>query len=213
MEFTRLAFVYIHLIACCVAIGLVLMSDIAMVRNLFMNASGRHDREHLESLTKTVMIALFALWITGIVIVSLDVYVDGMRYFMNPKLQAKVIIVSLLTLNGAILHHSILPALQKAGSLLKLSMSSLAFAALAGSVSGVSWFYAAMLGVGRPLSWKYTLVELLIAYPVLIAGGTAMMLGLTFVAKYRLLLAFLEKHSRRELLRFDTSILHSQPAQ
>jgi hypothetical protein len=115
-------------------------------------------------------------------------------------------------LNGAILHSKVLPALQQAGSLLKLSVTSLAFASLAGAVSGVSWFYAAMLGVGRPLSWKYSLVELLLAYPVLIACGTAMMLGLTFVAKYRLLMAFLEKHSQRETSRFDTSILHSQPA-
>ena len=212
MEFTRLAIVYVHLIACCVAIGLVLMSDIAMVRNLFMHSSGRHDRKHLEDLTKTVMIALFVLWVTGIAIVSLDVSLDGMRYFTNPKLQAKVMIVSLLTLNGAILHGSVLPALQKAGSLLKLSMTGLAFASFAGSVSGVSCFYAAMLGVVRPLIWKYSLVELLMAYPVLIVCGTATMLGLTFVAKYRLLLGFLEKHGQRDSLHFDTSIMHSLPA-
>jgi ABC-type phosphate transport system permease subunit len=47
----------------------------------------------------------------------------------------------------------------------------------------VSWFYAAMLGVGRPLAWKYSLVELLAAYPVLIVGGFGMMVLLTVWAK------------------------------
>jgi ABC-type phosphate transport system permease subunit len=47
----------------------------------------------------------------------------------------------------------------------------------------VSWFYAAMLGVGRPLAWKYSLVELLAAYPVLIVGGFGAMVLLTAWAK------------------------------
>jgi hypothetical protein len=36
-----------------------------------------------------------------------------------------------------------------------------------------------MLGVGRPLAWKYSLSELLMAYPVLIALGFLTMLVLT----------------------------------
>jgi len=48
-----------------------------------------------------------------------------------------------------------------------------------GSLSAVSWMYAAMLGVGRPLAWKYSLSELLMAYPVLIALGFLSMLVLT----------------------------------
>ncbi len=58
-------------------------------------------------------------------------------------------------------------------------------ALFSGALSGVSWFYAAMLGVGRPLAWKYSLVELLAAYPVLIVGGFGMMVLLTAWAKNR----------------------------
>jgi ABC-type phosphate transport system permease subunit len=42
-----------------------------------------------------------------------------------------------------------------------------------------------MLGVGRPLAWKYSLVELLAAYPVLIVGGFGAMVLLTAWAKNR----------------------------
>ena len=43
--------------------------------------------------------------------------------------------------------------------------------------------YAAMLGVGRPLAWKFSLSELLMAYPVLIVLGFLAMLVLTQRAK------------------------------
>lgn len=180
IEFTRMAVLYLHLIACCVAIGLVLTSDIAMVKQLFRaDPREKLDSKHLADLQKTVSLALLALWITGVGIISLDILLKGMEYLGNPKLQAKIAIVCFLTLNGLVLHNYVLPLMQKAGSLLKLSFNQRMVAIFAGALSGVSWFYAAMLGIGRPLNWKYSLFEILAAYPVLIIGGFASMLLLT----------------------------------
>jgi hypothetical protein len=180
MELLRLGVVYVHLVACCVAIGLVLTSDIAMVRDLLKRkVFTEHDNAHMESLQKSVVVALIFLWVTGAAIVGIDYLEKGANYFMNPKLQAKVIIVTLLTYNGVLLHRLVLPALQKAGSLLHLGFSARMMALFCGSLSAVSWMYAAMLGVGRPLAWKYSLSELLMAYPVLIALGFLAMLVLT----------------------------------
>ncbi|HEV7816687.1 MAG TPA: hypothetical protein VGP06_16505, partial [Janthinobacterium sp.] len=152
MEFVRMGVLYIHLIACCVAVGLVLTSDIAMVRQLFdTEPSADLEQVHLPNLQRTVTLALAALWVTGIVIVSLDAWTQGLAYFQNPKLQAKVAIVTLLTFNGIALHYTVLSTLQSAGSLLKLSFEQRRVAIFVGVVSGVSWFYAALLGVGRPL--------------------------------------------------------------
>jgi hypothetical protein len=180
MELLRLGVVYVHLVACCVAIGLVLTSDIAMVKDLLKRkVFTEHDNAHMESLQKSVVVALIFLWVTGAAIVGIDYLEKGANYFMNPKLQAKVIIVTLLTYNGVLLHRLVLPALQKAGSLLHLGFSARMMALFCGSLSAVSWMYAAMLGVGRPLAWKYSLSELLMAYPVLIALGFLAMLVLT----------------------------------
>lgn len=180
MELLRLGVVYVHLVACCVAIGLVLTSDIAMVRDLLKRkVFTEHDNAHMESLQKSVVVALIFLWVTGAAIVGIDYLEKGANYFMNPKLQAKVIIVTLLTYNGVLLHRLVLPALQKAGSLLHLGFSARMMALFCGSLSAVSWMYAAMLGVGRPLAWKYSLSELLMAYPILIALGFLAMLVLT----------------------------------
>lgn len=184
MEFLRLGVVYVHLLACCVAIGLVLTSDIAMIRDILKRTVfTEHDNAHMESLQKSVVVALICLWVTGTAIIGIDYLGKGTEYFMNPKLHAKVIIVVLLTYNGILLHRLVLPALQKAGSLLELEFSARMLALFCGSLSAVSWLYAAMLGVGRPLAWKYSLSDLLMAYPVLIMLGFLTMLALTQRAK------------------------------
>ena len=186
IEFTRMAIVYLHLIACCVAIGLVLTSDIAMVKQLLNgDPKERLDRNELATLQTTVSRALLALWVTGVLLVTLDASIKGWGYFANPKLQSKIAIVALLTLNGFALHKYVLPLLQKVGSLLQLSFSQRMMTIAAGSVSGVSWFYAAMLGIGRPLNNKYSLVEILAAYPVLIVCGFVAMVLLTAWSQYR----------------------------
>ena len=185
-EFLRMGIVYLHLIACCVAIGLVLTSDIAMVKQLIKaDPTERLDSQHLSDLQKTVSRALLALWITGAAIIALDASLKGWGYLANPKLQSKVVIVMLLTLNGFALHKYVLPLVQNAGSLLKLSFHQRMLAIFTGAVSGVSWFYAAMLGIGRPLNWKYSLGEILAAYPVLIAGGFVSMVLLTVWSQYK----------------------------
>jgi hypothetical protein len=185
-EFTRMGILFFHLIACCVAIGVVLTSDVDMIKRLIKaDPDDRLNASHLSNLQKTVLRALIALWITGAAIIALDASIKGWAYFANPKLQSKLAVVILLTMNGFVLHKYVLPLVQKAGSLLRLSFSHRMLAIFTGSVSGVSWFYAAMLGIGRPLNWKYSLGEILAAYPVLIAGGFVSMLVLTALAQQK----------------------------
>ncbi|PKO86139.1 MAG: hypothetical protein CVU18_16565 [Betaproteobacteria bacterium HGW-Betaproteobacteria-12] len=186
MELTRLAIVYIHLIACCIAIGLVITSDVAMLKKLVTgDPDSADDIAHLHYVKQVVVLSLVALWISGLAIVGLDASVKGLEYFTNPKLQAKFAIVTLLTLNGFILHGKVMPAIEKFGSLLKLPSGLRQWSILAGAVSAVSWLYAALIGVGRPLAWKYSLVELLAAYPVLIVGGMLTTAVLVHRAKQR----------------------------
>jgi hypothetical protein len=186
LEFARLAVLYMHLIACCVAIGMILTNDMAMIVALVNGKlESANETSHLQALQVTVSRALLALWLTGIAIIALDVWDKGRIYFDNPKLHAKVIIVCLLTLNGMVLHRYVLPGLMRAGSLLNMRLKHSLVAIFIGAVSGVSWMYAAMLGVGRPLAWKYTLGELMAAYPFLIAMGFALMSALMLWARYR----------------------------
>lgn len=183
-DWFRLGLVYVHLIACCVAIGLVLTSDVSFVARM-LKGDSRQDPEHLKILQRTVSISLALLWLSGLAVVAHDAALSGWDYFLNPKIQAKVVIVCLLTLNGMVLHKAVLPGLMKTGALLELSFSRKMLALFTGSVSGVSWFYAAMLGIGRPLNWKYPLTDLLGMYPVFIGAAFTIMLLLAAWAKYR----------------------------
>jgi hypothetical protein len=189
LEFARMGIVYVHLIACCVAVGLVLQSDFKLLKGLWRKdgAAARSHMQHLKQLQPIVACALVALWLTGAAVVTLDALTkDGWQYFANPKIQAKILIVVLLTLNGVVLHNLVLPWMHRAGSLLGLSFDKRALATFAGTVSGVSWLYAALLGVGRPLSWKYSLGEIMAAYPVLIAGGFLAMMVVVTACKHRI---------------------------
>lgn len=186
MEFVSLGVIYAHLIACCVAIGLVLTSDFAMIKQLLQGSDTVHlEQANMDTLKRTITLALQVLWVSGAAIVLLDMSAKGLAYLLNPKLQAKVLIVALLTVNGTLLHSVVMPALIRAGSLLQLEPGMRALSVFAGTVSAVSWFYAAFLGVGRPLAWKFSLGELLYAYPMLIFAGFIAMSRLVKWARKR----------------------------
>jgi hypothetical protein len=186
MGILSLVTIYIHLIACCVAIGLLLTHDIGMVKRLLKAGNDRRNYiDHLLSLKQTISIALAVLWGSGVLLVWIDAMVRGADSLSNPKLHAKLAIVVLLTLNGFLIHGAVIPSLQKAGAILNLAFKPRMLAIFAGSVSAVSWFYAAMLGVGRPQAWKYSLLELLLAYPFLVGASFCAMALLIALADQR----------------------------
>lgn len=185
IELARLGVAYLHLMACCVAIGLVVMSDFDMVRRLFLGDSATMDERHLASLQQTLKRALLLLWLTGSGLVAIDVWTRGIDVLLNPALQSKFAIVALLTVNGVVLHRTVLPMLKRAGALMRLTFSERTLAVFTGAVSGVSWAYAAMLGIGRPLGGRYSLAQILAGYPVLVAGGFLAMVVLTAWAQAR----------------------------
>jgi hypothetical protein len=162
------------------------MHDIGLVRRLLGEANDRRNYlDHLLTLKATITVALAVLWLTGLALVSLDIIANGWGALANPKLQAKIGIVVLLSVNGGLIHARVIPALMQSGSLMKLDFRARTIAIFAGSVSGVSWFYAVMLGVGRPLAWKYSLLELLVAYPFLVLTGFSLMMLLTAMAEHK----------------------------
>jgi hypothetical protein len=186
MEFARLALVYTHLIACCIALGAILTSDIAMLARIFQGRDDEPDT-HMQFLKSAVSIALVVLWGTGLFFVWQDSTSSGFAHTLaNPKLQGKIIVVTLLTLNGLVLHYSVLPMLSKAGSILKLNPGQRLWAIWSGALSGVSWMYAAFLGIARPLAWKCPLQHLLLAYPFLLAAAFAGVSCLTYWALRRI---------------------------
>lgn len=145
--------VYGHLIATCIALGRVLQAD----HKLWGWRKEALDQARLEYLAETqkiVTLALLALWGSGLLLVLQGYLDEGGRYLLNQKLWAKVGVVALLSLNGALLHRIGFPLLQKA-SFISLPGSARSRLALLGALSMSGWLFAAFLGVARP--WNHVM--------------------------------------------------------
>lgn len=148
--------VYIHLLAACVAIGILLIQDYALFRTQGRGLSALEIVE-LQLNAKRVSIALLLLWVTGIAIV-IKGYVGHSDYVINQKLWAKLSVVVILTINGCLLHNFCFPRLCKPQGINDLSNTDKILLALSGSLSTTSWLYASYLGIARHwnFSVKYT---------------------------------------------------------
>jgi hypothetical protein len=143
--------VYAHLIAACMAIGILLMQDLALSKTRGQPLSG----EAIESLHRSagiVFVTLVLLWVTGLGLVVYG-YLENPNYLMNQKLWAKFTVVSLLTLNGLFLHFYSFPKLTAPQGFIGHSWREQLIVLITAVVSVVSWLYACYLGIARP--WNY----------------------------------------------------------
>jgi len=140
--------VYLHLIAACVAIGILLIQDLALskLRGRPMAAAAIDD---LQKSGGIVFVALVVLWITGLGLV-VQGYLDNPAYLMNQKLWAKFTVVSILTLNGLFLHYYSFPHLVSAKGFIGQGLREQLIILVTAVISAVSWLYACYLGIARP---------------------------------------------------------------
>lgn len=140
--------VYIHLIAACIAVGILLIQDLALSK-LRGRPMGAEAIDDLQKSGGIVFVALVVLWITGLGLV-VQGYLDNPAYLMNQKLWAKFTVVSILTLNGLFLHYYSFPKLVSAKGFIGQGLSEQLVVLVTAVVSGVSWLYACYLGIARP---------------------------------------------------------------
>lgn len=193
--------VYLHLLATCVALGSVLLTD----HRLWHWRHQRLDFGMLTQLAETqaiVTFALIALWISGIGLVGVGYWQDGVHYLLNPKLWAKVSVVSLLTANGVLLHRVGFPLLQQ-GAFAVLPRVGQIRLCLLGACSSTGWLFAAFLGVARP--WNYTLNYL----QVMACFGAALLLAVlvAITAAYLIRMQALRSGLRRNIGTLEDSFV------
>lgn len=145
--------VYAHLLSACVAVGILLMQDLALAktRGNALSASAIRD---LTRSAEIMFIALVLLWISGLSLVLLGYLENPQQYLMNEKLWAKFTVVSVLTLNGIALHYFSFPRVTSRRGLLGLPTFEQILVVLTGALSSVSWLFACYLGIAR--NWNYT---------------------------------------------------------
>jgi hypothetical protein len=134
---------FFHVVAFALTLAAVLREDLRLL------TTQRIDAPRLLHTARVVSIGLAALWASGLALVAIDAAASTGPWWPSAKLQAKLIVVSVLTLNGWALHAWVFPRLW--GVALRIDRSWWP-AAVLGAVSSASWVTASFVGVARIVS-------------------------------------------------------------
>jgi hypothetical protein len=138
---------FVHVVAFAVTLSAVLHEDLRWWRQRSI------DAQHLKSAMRTVSVGLAVLWASGLVLVGFAATASPGPWVPSAKLSAKLVVVSLLTLNGWVLHARVFPRLLRELESRTLSPQRLGALPVAlGAFSSASWIFASFLGVARPLA-------------------------------------------------------------
>ncbi len=169
--------VYFHLIATCAAIGTIVITDLRLAAKALGYKVVIPAPERFETLM--ISAALTLLYITGATIVYLGVQANP-DYLANQKLQAKLVLVALLTANAFVLHRRVFPILQRSRPVSRWTRGDWMTVAGSVSLSNSLWFFCAFLGVAR--IWNGT-VGLLFVLGVAATAWVLLLVLVNFMLK------------------------------
>lgn len=167
----KLLCLYAHLLATCVALGVIISTDLGVAWSLTgARACVPPPNRYVEAL---ITGALIMLWSTGAGLIGLGLMDRPDFVYGNPKLQAKIVLVCMLTLNGILLHNLVFPRLHEDKLLCDWSLKDKLALAIPVALSNGLWMYAALLGIARPWSYSAEFWHVVegAALPVLIVFG------------------------------------------
>jgi hypothetical protein len=176
--------VAVHILGVCFGLGGATMLDFWILRWLRWGGLPGEIARIFNYVSKVCTVGLLLLWLSGLGFLALYA-AESPEKLGNPKLWAKVTVVLVLTLNGLVIHHAVLPGvLRDVGRPMFQGLPGprAGVFLVSGAVSGVSWYAAFALGVMRELNGT-------VAYGLLIGlwltaivaaslGGGALWLGL-----------------------------------
>ncbi|WP_429807323.1 hypothetical protein [Ensifer sp. B1-9] len=126
--------------------------------------------DHVEWISRFIAAGLFLLWGSGLGFLLLYQLTETEK-LLNPKIWAKVTIVSILTVNGLAIHRFVLPFVrQQIGSTLLAGAKPATKTALigCGAISIVSWSVPVILGAAPQLNFVVPCGVILAAYALLL---------------------------------------------
>jgi len=152
IESIRSFTVWAHLLYFALATYTLIASDYAVW-------TGRWSNKCLISVGTWMKIYLFGLWITGGTLLLLDYGLDLTALVANSKASLKLIVVTMLTINGTLIHKVVFPIIEVEE---KLSIKEARILATVSTMSTSHWFLAAFVGIFKPIAY--------IPLPYLLAG-------------------------------------------
>jgi hypothetical protein len=167
--------VYAHLLATCAVIGTIVVTDLRLLAKVMGYKVVIPKPERFEAMVITI--ALVGLYVTGSLLVWMGL-TNNPLYLHNEKLQAKLILVVLLTLNAFFLHIKVFPILERSQPVSKWYRDEWTKVAASVSLSNSTWFFCAFLGIARPWNNK---VPLEFVLSIALAGWAVLWLAVNIV--------------------------------
>ncbi len=169
-----------HLIGLIMGLGGAVLLDMTVLTRGVIRPVSQFTVHQAHVLSRIVSLGLVILWVSGAALIWINL-ASKPDYLSNPKLWAKIAIVAVLTLNGVLIHHKVLPLLkQKFGKRLFEGSSRWQLLALTmiGSISVTSWMAPFILGKASELNYVTPMLTILSVYAV----GIAIVWCVLFVA-------------------------------
>jgi hypothetical protein len=173
----KLLLLFAHLLGTSMALGAIVATDIRLLGKL------ADDRVRIAPPNPFVMrlisMSLAVLYVTGAAMIGLGL-LDDPNYLDNPKLQAKLVLVLVLSINALVLHRYTFPGLARGRRVARWKTSDFLRVAVPVSISNALWMFCAFLGIARPwnhtVSFSFVLITATALWLVVLAGITAILM-------------------------------------
>ncbi|MEA1832123.1 hypothetical protein U8607_08505 [Methylobacterium durans] len=153
----------LHLVGLCFGLGGATMLDFWILRWMRWGGMPAEIERTFHFISKVVAVGIGLLWLSGIGFLALYAF-EAPEKLGNPKLWAKITIVGVLTVNGALIHALVLPGVLRdvrRPMLHGVSPAQTGIFLASGAISGVSWYAAFALGLVREFNDRVSLGLLL----------------------------------------------------
>lgn len=177
----KLLVVFVHLLAVCTAIGAIVATDLRVLRK-FASPRLRLAPPN-DYVVRLVGSSLIVLYVSGAVLMWMA-WQENSQALTNPKLQAKLVLVGLLTLNAVVLHRHTFPWLATAKRVSSWRFGEGLRVALPVAASNSLWLYCAFLGIARPWNFVVPMADVLaIGALVFLLSLASVLAALAFAAQ------------------------------
>lgn len=172
-------FVILHLIGMGFGIVGATISDLLFFRSIKDKKLDKKEFDIMHFVSKIIWAGLFVAIASGAgflyLYISQDmtIIVNGevVDKISNPKIWAKVTIISIIALNGLFIHRKVLPIFRKSiGQNINKSEVSknLTLVLTSGALSATSWYSAFIMGAWSGLNFHFSYIEFIAIYIIIL---------------------------------------------
>ena len=167
-------FTLLHILGVAFGLGIATGMDLLLIKHILTKKTLRQAQYlFIKQLSSLVTWGLILLWFSGVGFLWKYQQVSPEK-LLNPKIWSKLMIVTILTINGIFIHHYLLPKLK--GCIGKCvdevcSYNEMALIFSSGAVSMVSWYVPFIYGTVPQLNFAYSFSTFTLVYLIMVAGA------------------------------------------